>query len=340
MKNRKAAVSLLLLLTGLAITTPMATTFLHKQMLIKNLQLRPFGINDPVPACGKWRSTMPKHRDPAAYQKYISARKFWRSKRPWNFTREENQKLLSDVSEAAAKGDWGARLLLLHFYKRGLGSLEKNLVLNPAPEEAMKIINSGIENGHAWAFHELGIAYESGYSDLEPDEEIAKKLYLRAAELGSPEAQMILAEYYLAAMRFDAVEHMQQCAFAQKHGDAARQLAVHRKARDDYSGFLRYSQEGVKFGNEESASALMLIFSKEVLGRKTREQQTLLKELGILPDAERKERYKEIGDALDLNPDLRLDRLDKVLPLPPAPLPEWNGVADALEPESDKVPAY
>ena len=57
-------------------------------------------------------------------------------------------------------------------------------------------------------------------------------------------------------------------------------------------------------------------------------------------DAERERRYDAIYDALKINPDLKLSRLDQVLPLPPAPLPKWSGVDSAVEPESNGRPTY
>jgi hypothetical protein len=47
-----------------------------------------------------------------------------------------------------------------------------------------------------------------------------------------------------------------------------------------------------------------------------------------------------IYDALEINPDLKLSRLDQVLPLPPAQLPPWSGVEDAVTPESYDKPTY
>jgi len=45
--------------------------------------LKAFDVNGPIPNCGRWKDTMPKTRDPAAYQLYINARKLWRSKIEW-----------------------------------------------------------------------------------------------------------------------------------------------------------------------------------------------------------------------------------------------------------------
>jgi hypothetical protein len=57
-------------------------------------------------------------------------------------------------------------------------------------------------------------------------------------------------------------------------------------------------------------------------------------------DVERSRRYEEIAAALEINPDLKLTRINHVLPLPPAKLPPWNGISDALEPVSDAPPSY
>lgn len=47
-------------------------------------------------------------------------------------------------------------------------------------------------------------------------------------------------------------------------------------------------------------------------------------------DTARSDRYSELGNALELNPDLRFPNLDKVLPLPPAELPMWDGQRETL----------
>lgn len=68
--------------------------------------------------------------------------------------------------------------------------------------------------------------------------------------------------------------------------------------------------------------------------------QDALKRLEVMPDAERSERYNQISDVLNINPDLKLTRLDQVLPLPPAEIPKWRGVQDATEPEPAAPPSY
>ena len=47
-------------------------------------------------------------------------------------------------------------------------------------------------------------------------------------------------------------------------------------------------------------------------------------------DKARGKRYDMLGDALSFNPDRRFPNLDKILPLPPATLPPWDGTRDSL----------
>jgi hypothetical protein len=92
--------------------------------------LQAFDVNGPIPTCGRWKDTMPKTRDPAAYRLYIKSRKLWRSKIEWQLTRQEALGILLDVQAAANQGDWGARALMAYFYRHGLGPLDTNHVLD------------------------------------------------------------------------------------------------------------------------------------------------------------------------------------------------------------------
>lgn len=84
----------------------------------------------------------------------------------------------------------------------------------------------------------------------------------------------------------------------------------------------------------------MFIFDTEEWSLRDKQDQVALREIGIMPDTERKSRYDQISDALDLNPDLKLIRLDQVLPLPPAELPTWKGIQDVIEPDPEGPPSY
>jgi hypothetical protein len=299
-----------------------------------------FKVTDPPPTCGRWRDHMPRQRDPAVYNLYIKARNFWRSKVEFEFTREELLGILADVRLAADKGDWGARALLAHFHLHGLGHLDTNKVLDSEPEKGVQIAREAVAAGQAWGYYDLGVAHEHGYGGAAMDEAISWAYYRRAAELGSPDAQMALADAYEKAKRDQDALYLRMCAYKQGHGPAAQKLGLIAEVKGRFDEALKYYQDGARFGSEESAAALMLFFREENWNQFTAEELGKLRELELKPDAERKKRYEEIADALELNPDLRLLLLDKVLPLPPAELPPWNGVQGAIEPEADGPPSY
>jgi len=302
--------------------------------------LEVFDVADPIPSCSRWRDHMPAHRDPDVYQLYMRARKLWRSKIEWQLTRQEALDILHDVELTAQRGDWGARALMAEFYREGLGPLDSNHVLDPMPEKSIEIVRMAIAAGQAWGFYDLGVAYEHEYGGIEYDNELAWAYYRKAAELGSPDAQMTLASAYKEGSRSDAADAMIMCAYKQGHGPAAYQLGIRAENHKRFLVAVSFYQDGVKFGHKESADSLMLIFDNKVWNRQPKADQDEYRRLELKPDAERSRRYDQIGDALAINPDLRLSRLDKVLPLPPAELPPWNGIEDAIEPEPSGPPRY
>ncbi|MBJ7312398.1 sel1 repeat family protein [Rugamonas sp. CCM 8940] len=299
-----------------------------------------FNLSDPPPACGRWKAHMPATRDPATYRLYIEARNVWRSKIAWQFTHEEAMRILTDVRKAADLGDWGARALMSHFYLYGLGVLESNHVLDADPDKAVEIARMAAKELQPWGVYDLGVAYEHGYGGAHYDVDLAWAYYLKAAELGSPEAQMTLASAYAHEGRLNDEETMVQCAYQQGHGAAAFALGVDRRVSKKFEDSAKYFQEGVKFGSEDCASALKQLFDTGYWVTTAEEDKPALAALGVRADLERSNRYSIIYDTLKINPDLKLGRLDKVLPLPPAKLPEWSGVDDAVEPESKGPPTY
>lgn len=302
--------------------------------------LQVFDVKGPIPACGRWKDTMPKTRDPAAYRLYIDARKLWRSKVEWQLTRQEAVSILHDVQAAANQGDWGARALMAYFYRSGLGPLDSNHVLDPDADKSVEIVRTAVAAGQAWGYHDLGVAYEHGYGGTVQDEHIAWAYYRKAAELGSPEAQMALANAYQKAERRDSEMAMLMCAYKQSHGPAAYKLGTKAKLRKNFVAALEYYQAGTRFGDKHSATVLMLVFDEKEWSLRDKEDKDALKQLDILPDSERKSRYKQIFQALDVNPDLKLTKLDQVLPLPPEELPVWKGIQDAVATEPDGLPTY
>jgi len=304
-----------------------------------------FKLSGPPPICDTWKKHMPATRDPAVYRLYIEARKVWRSKIAWQFTREEAMRILTDVRQVSEQGDWGARALMAYFYLHGLGPLDSNHVLDPDPVKAVEIARMAAAVMLPWGLYDLGVAYEHGYGGAHYDVNLAWAYYLKAAQLGSPEAQMALASAYGEAARFDAEEAMRQCAYRQGHGPAAFALGMDRQTeikdfKKDFKEAIKYFNDGVKFGCRNCADVMDQLFADGHWIMAKEEEKQALKTLGITVDLERSQRYLAISDALKINPDLKFSRLDDVLPLPPAKLPDWRGFEDALEPESTAPPTY
>ncbi len=335
-----------LLICVLLAATAEGAYFYADHLRYKAMHAMPQGLfsfnlmTDPLPVCGRWKQHMPTTRDPEVYRPYIAARKLWRSKIEWELTRVEALRILTDVNLAAQKGDWGARALMAYFYREGLGPLPSNHVLDPDLVKSVEITRTAVAAGQPWGFYDMGVAHEHGYGGAYYDEDIAWAYYYKAAQFGSPDAQMALANAYGEAGRVDAEETMLQCAFKQGHGAAAYNLGIKAEGNKRYKEAIQIYQEGAKFGNPACADALYLLFISGYWKNSSEEKKQAIEALGITADPERANRYLAISDALKINPDLKLSRLDQVVPLPPAKLPKWNSVEDALEPESTERPTY
>jgi TPR repeat protein len=299
-----------------------------------------FSTSVPPPACARWKEHIPHIRDPVAYRLYIEARKLWRSKLEWELTHAEASRILIDVRTAAELGDLGARALMSHFYLEGLGPLKSNSVLKPDPYKAVEIARTAAKAMQPWGLYDLGVAHEHGYGGAYYDLDLAWAYYLKAAQLGSPEAQMALARAYRESGRREDGAAMLECAYRQGHGPAAYSLALAAGVKKQYQQVLMFYQEGVKAGSIDCARDLEVMFRHGYWDSESIEESNSLRLLGVDVDPERKRRYRAIHDALQINPDLKLSRLDQVLPLPPAKLPWWSGLEDALTPESKDPPSY
>ena len=117
---------------------------------------------------------------------------------------------------------------------------------------------------------------------------------------------------------------MLECAFGQGDGNAAMQLYYiyqEQKRPDAKDRALRVLHEGVKLGGAECADYLQIDFGDPFKN---------VESLAPFIDKDRAERYGLIGDALSFNPKRRYPNLDRILPLPPAKLPPWDGKKQTL----------
>lgn len=240
----------------------------------------------------------PEQRD------YIKAARFW--------------------EQAAELGHWKAALNLAGLYEEGLG-------VPPDTEQAVLIVEKLMNRGVPSAFDKMGTYHAQGIA-VKPDISRAYAFWQLAADKGSAAAQgqigaKLMGAYDNPSQGFWGNDRvglkMLKCGYAQGNGHAAFKLGAFIKV--DAKGLgetLQYAlqalHDGVKFGSPDCASYLSSsFFDTEPL-------------TGGIVDADRGARYSTLGDALRLNPDLRFPNLDKVLPLPPAKLPMWDGQMQSL----------
>ena len=243
------------------------------------------------------------------------------------------KKIVELTSKAAERKHWKAMLNLASLY------LEKR---DPArgAEDALRIVEEAMLLGIPAAYDRMGTYYMNG-TGVGSDATRAFAFWQKAAQMGNPHAMTFLAnkldatydspdEGFWANMPVAA--KMLECAFGQGYGPAAEGLSAliagnrpvtgrGNRTAETSARAVEVLHDGVKLGCAQCANSLRVEFSGGLgIG-------------DILPphvDQARSERYGVIGDALSYDPDLRFPNLDQVLPLPPAPLPSWDGDRETL----------
>jgi hypothetical protein len=226
--------------------------------------------------------------------------------------------------QAAAMGHWKAAMNLAGLYEQGLG-------VDQDTEQAVLLVEGLMQRGVPAAFDKMGTYHQRGIG-VKADTSRAYAFWQLAADMGSSAAQAYLGAklkgtYDNPGQGFwgnrEAALRMLECSFAQGNGDGAYELAMTLANRDGrtpefYARALQIYHEGVKLGCKDCARDLSVSFDLA----KPLTAHTI--------DLARADRYRELRGALEFNPDLRFPNLDKVLPLPPAPLPFWDGKRETL----------
>jgi uncharacterized protein len=227
---------------------------------------------------------------------------------------------------AAAHAHYKANNNLQQLVSTGLASSPD------APSETIDLAEQLIAAGVPGGYYDMGHYLELGYG-VKQDQEKSLRYFRKAADLGSPAAQFYVGD--MLSPRDKAPEisrQMTRCATDQGYGKAASYLGVDLKIDKRYAEAVQAFQHGVKAGDSQSASFLEGGFDTQ--------PDDALYYMGLDRDPERSRRYKLIGKFIDDNDGLnpRVPDIDKIVPLPPAKLPEWDGTfqwqkeQDAAEP--------
>ena len=245
------------------------------------------------------------------------------------------KKIVQLTRQAADRRHWKAMLNLATLY------LEKRDP--PRGElEALVLVEEAMRLGIPAAYDRMGTYYMNGVG-VAGDATKAFAFLQKAAEMGNPQAMGYLGEKMSSTWdipnegywaNIPVATKMLECALAQGYGPAAYRLAGLRgwpraadskiagpRTSDTKALALMTLHTGVKFGCSDCALHLSVEFRKP---------DDLADMLVPYLDKARSERYVVLHNALNLNPLLRFPNLDKVLPLPPSPLPPWDGDKQTL----------
>jgi hypothetical protein len=208
--------------------------------------------------------------------------------------------------------------------------------------EAVALVLQAMELGVPAAYDRMGTYYLNG-TGVHGDVDRAYAFFQKAAAMGNPHAMAFLGEKMDAGGdnlkpgywgNIPIAIKMLECALAQGYGSAAVEMKpmyevprapdgteLGRETLATRNRVMRALHEGVKGGCEYCANRLFIEFDHPA------ELENM-----FVPfiDKARAQRYDMLGDALSFNPDRRFPNLDKILPLPPAPLPPWDGKRESL----------
>ncbi|MGD7155149.1 SEL1-like repeat protein, partial [Ralstonia pseudosolanacearum] len=260
--------------------------------------------------------------DPEADQLFQYGRHLQKKEGPKNF---------NDIARyyriATAHGHYKANNNLQSLVSQGLADSPD------APKEtidlAAQLVNQGVPGG----YYDIGHYLELGYG-LKQDTEMALRYIRKAADLGSPDAQYYVAEKLAPIDSAPAIaRQMWQCAADQGHGKAANTLGIDLKRDRLYPEAASAFQKATAAGNPQGALVLETAFSGVSEGDR-------LAYIGVAKDAERSRRYEAIGEFISRNDgrNPKVPDIDKIVPLPPAKLPPWDGTFQWEKDQAAAVP--
>jgi TPR repeat protein len=228
---------------------------------------------------------------------------------------------------ASAYGHYKANHNLQLLVSEGLAS-------SPAPEkEAVDLATQLIKANVPGGYYDMGHYLELGYG-VKQDLDKARRYFRKGADLGSPEAQYYVGELLAPRDKApDIARQMYQCSVDQGYGVAASTLGINLKNNARYSEAVAVFQKGAGAGDTTSASFLEDAFKGPA-------QTDRLNYLALSGDMERSQRYRRIREFLTANEgrNPKVPDIDKIVPLPPAKLPPWDGTFQWEKEQAAAVP--
>ncbi|WP_242015359.1 SEL1-like repeat protein [Pseudomonas nitroreducens] len=201
-------------------------------------------------------------------------------------------------------------------------------------EENLRLSQQLINTGVATGYYFVGIFLSQGSAGLKEDQEMALRYYRKAADEGSANAQAYVADKLIPSDRAPEVaKQLYLCAAEQGQGGAAVTLSLYLRDSKNYNEAVDILQKGVAAGNEFAAGRL----SRAFLGVSPTNE---VHYLGQQKDLERADRYKTIWRILArysyASP--KVPEINDIVPLPPAKLPSWDAKLQWVEERKANIP--
>lgn len=201
-------------------------------------------------------------------------------------------------------------------------------------EEHLRMSQQLIDGGVATGYYFVGIFLKQGSAGLKQDSQMALRYYRKAADQGSAQAQYYVGDKLAPSdIAPDIARQMRRCAAEQGHGEAAVMLSLYLRDEQKYSEAIEVLQMGVAGGSDSAAGRLKAAF-------RAPPPSNTMHYIGQQEDLERADRYEKIWKILSgysyANP--KVPEINEIVPLPPAPLPAWDGKLQWLEERLANVP--
>lgn len=242
-------------------------------------------------------------------------------------------------TKAAKMGDWRAKLLMaqLHMIKpvKEFGVIEYT---EYDPQQARAYIDELMQQQVAGAFYHMSLWRNSQEEGFTKSPSPASAYLHQSVQMGYPRAVLYMANLRLS--RKNAVEAQQYTACAAQLGSGRAlnllALATNMKAENqaDWDRAFLYLYRSAQAGYYESFNEFTQFNDdyKQMMGKnylspaflaRVNQFRTALDTTRFYPDPYR----KKMGRHPDKKPSLTwtFSHLNRVLPLPPAKLPAWNG---------------
>ncbi|MEQ4315817.1 DUF6396 domain-containing protein [Pseudomonas syringae] len=187
-------------------------------------------------------------------------------------------------------------------------------------KETIDLVEKYISQNVPGAYYDMGHYLEIGYG-VKKDTSSSRAYFRRAADLGNPDAQYYIAELLNKVPNTaDIMQSMYKCAMEQGHSMAGRRYASYASVTNAYEDAVTGYQLSTEGGDNVSARLLARGFEGP-------EPSDEFYYLALDKDKERVARYDKISDFLVRHEHLgaKIPDLDEIVPLPPTPLPEWDG---------------